>query len=108
MSTIEEQFEQVLIEDCNTCTRTLKYNPTRTRELIGRLGGVGAVKNLMARYPDPNGYSDGFEKLCLAGRLDLSLEAKMLKSEFQSLFTPEELELARKRLAVYDYFPALE
>jgi hypothetical protein len=41
------------------------------------------------------------------GRLDLTVEALVFdNAKFQSLFTAEEVEIARKRLVRYEYPPA--
>jgi hypothetical protein len=49
--------------------------------------------------------SDGFTALWRAKRLDLTVEAHVLKPEFESLFTSDELGIARSRLAEYGHIP---
>jgi hypothetical protein len=49
------------------------------------------------------GTSEGFERLKKEGRLDLSMEAVMLRPEFGELFLREELERASGRLAAHGY-----
>lgn len=75
------------------------YTATRLLELVSQLGGVNAARQLLAA-PKP---SDGFTTLWEKGRLDLSVEAHVLKPEFAQLFSREESDIARRRLAEYGY-----
>lgn len=45
--------------------------------------------------------SEGFTRLWMMKRLDLSVEALILKPEWECLFSNEERERARERLAKY-------
>jgi hypothetical protein len=47
--------------------------------------------------------SEGFTRLWERGRLDLTVEAQVLKPEFRDLFTDIELERCRGRLSQYGY-----
>lgn len=62
-------------------------------------GYLAAAKQLLASE-NP---ASGFTELWLCGRLDISVEAKVLQPEFTSLFTEEERSIARQRLAQYNY-----
>jgi hypothetical protein len=62
-------------------------------------GGLQAAHRLLMT-DEP---SDGFTTLWMCGRLDLSVEAVVLKPEFVPLFTDTEREIARNRLAEYGY-----
>jgi hypothetical protein len=53
--------------------------------------------------------SDGYTALWERGRLDLTVEALIYDHpEYHSLFTEEEREIARRRLAEYKYPPAID
>jgi hypothetical protein len=52
------------------------------------------------------GTSPGFERLKAEGRLDLSMEAIVIRPEYASLFTPAEIELAHERLIDAGYRPS--
>ena len=65
------------------------------------LGGLAAARRLL-HTPT---VSDGFTALWERGRLDLSVEALVLQERFRNLFTEQELERARERLAEYGYRP---
>jgi hypothetical protein len=47
--------------------------------------------------------SEGFTALWQWGRLDLTVENVVLKSEFAQLFTDEDRDIARRRLAEYGF-----
>ncbi|MGO8184197.1 phospholipase D family protein [Rhizobium leguminosarum] len=80
----------------------LGYKPTEFRSMVERLGGVGAARQLLGKP----GVSEGFTRLWELQRLDLTVEALVLKSEWRHLFTSEELNRARKRLVDMEYvFP---
>ena len=64
---------------------------------INRKGALKTAKHLL-EATESGAYSKGFEALRAAGRLDLSLEAVVLRREFQSLFTNQELSEATRRL----------
>jgi hypothetical protein len=49
--------------------------------------------------------SDGFTALWERRRLDLTVEATVLRKEFEPLFTPDELDTAGRRLEQYGYRP---
>jgi len=53
-----------------------------------------AAKHLLAK----SGVSEGFRRLAAAPKLDVTLEYQVLRPEFRSLFTQEELDVARQRL----------
>ncbi|OOC54362.1 hypothetical protein NOSIN_11555 [Nocardiopsis sinuspersici] len=63
---------------------------------------VGAAHRLLSGPA----VSDGFSNLWDLGRLDLTVEALVLRPEFSPLFTGEELDRARGRLEQFGYeFP---
>lgn len=90
---IEAAFEQVLL-DAHAEARELQYHPTRFLELVKRLGGRGAAKQLLKPGPPPSGLT----RLVLENRLDLSIEDTVLRPEWSGLFDPGELDVARRRL----------
>jgi len=70
------------------------YNATRFLEMVNKYGGRGAAKILL-HFPGPQ---EGLIALWHCGRLDISMEATILKSPWNNLFTEEEIEIAKKRL----------
>lgn len=72
------------------------YHSTKTLLKMARnLGAVGAAKELLAQP----GWEDPLRRLLKVGALDLSIEAHVLDPRFGHLFSPEEIDIARRRLA---------
>lgn len=80
------------IKDCG-------YNPRAFIEMLNQDGGVKAAKRLLAKQVP----SDGFTTLWQHGRLDLSVEAVVLRPEFAPLFTLEERQKAWDWLAQHNW-----
>ena len=98
MTDLERAFHDVLKNTMRECQR-LRYNPTYAIQMIAESGPIGACKRLL----DKPEVSEGFTRLWELGRLDLTVEAIVLRSEFASLFTDEELSVARQRLEQVGY-----
>ena len=75
------------------------YNAVRFLQLVSEKGGLAAAKQLINK---PGG-TDGFTTLWEHHRLDLSVEAHVLKSEYAELFTEEEKNICRNRLKEFGY-----
>lgn len=99
MTELERRFDCDMREIYTTAKRECRYNATRFRQLVGTKGGLLAAKQLITK---PGG-TDGFATLWEHGRLDLSVEAHVLKPEYESLFTDEERRICRERLAEFGY-----
>jgi hypothetical protein len=67
--------------------------------MVSELGGLETARRLLAK-PE---LSDGFTELYLRDRLDLTVEAHVIKPEFRPLFTADELLVAERRLRDLDY-----
>lgn len=77
------------------------YNPTGFRGMITTHGGVfNASKQLLVL----NGFPQGLMTLWAKERLDLSIEAIILRKCFSSIFTKEQLNIAKRRLTDLDFF----
>ena len=99
MTETERKFNIAMKEIYETAKRECGYNATRFLKLLAEKGGVVAAKQLICKA----GGTDGFATLWECGRLDLSVEAHVLKEEFKELFTEEERKLCRDRLLEYGY-----
>ena len=67
--------------------------------MISELGPLGTARKLL----NAPAVSDGFANLWERGRLDLTVEALVLRPEYAPLFTQEELGRARTRLEQFGY-----
>lgn len=72
----------------------LGFRPVLLRRFVLLNGGVAAAKDLVFK---PG--TTGLERLLDAGNAELSMEALMLRPDYQPLFTELELKEATKRLA---------
>ena len=102
MTALEEQFNEDMLNTYTTSKKELGYNPTRFLQMLSEYGGVQTAKRLIAK----EGGSDGFTTLWEHHRLDLSVEALVLKPEYNELFTDEERDICKKRLDQYNYINA--
>ncbi len=96
---LETQFhrEMVLIyvkarDECN-------YNATRFLQMVNTQGGLAAAKSLL----QTDNFSEGLTEFWKLGRLDISMEALILKDPWSALFTEAELKIARRRLQDLKY-----
>jgi hypothetical protein len=99
MQDLKESFDRAMMDVYVGAKRECDYNATYFLQMLHRHGGLETARRLLwARE-----VSSGFTTLWECGRLDLSVEAQVLRHEFASLFSEEEREIARKRLAQYGY-----
>ena len=102
MTELEKKFDRDMREIYVTAKRDCGYNATRFLQLVGEKGGLNAAKQLISK---PGG-TDGFATLWEHHRLDLSVEAHVLKPEYESLFTEEERQMCRERLIEFGFTPS--
>jgi hypothetical protein len=98
---IEKLFEQEVLEGCRELSKKHHYTPTYFLQMVQERGAVRTTKDLLASK-EP---SEGLNTLWHLGKLDMSVEAMVLDTRYESLFTEEERRIARKRLADLDYQP---
>lgn len=99
MDTVKNKFHAEMLNIYKTAKEDLNYTPVRFLQLVAQKGGVQAAKQLIST----DRATDGFWILCEHKRLDLSVEAHVLKPEYSELFTEAEKEMCRKRLREYGY-----
>jgi hypothetical protein len=75
------------------------YRPERFIQMLNEHGGFQTAKILL----HDKKLSEGFVKLWELGRLDLTMEAIILKKSWRELFAEEELKIAKKRLIDLGY-----
>ncbi|WP_146167868.1 hypothetical protein [Micromonospora sp. MH33] len=99
---LEKKFHQALISGYRAMKREINYNATIYIRMISTLGGLGTARQLL----HASSVSSGFTTLWEKGRLDLAVEAFVLRDPWSALFSEEELQVARDRLAKYGYHPS--
>lgn len=75
------------------------YRPTRFLQMLSEKGGVKTAKSLINK----SGGTEGFIKLWELNRLDLTVEALVIRDDYKELFTDEEIESCKNRLQEYGY-----
>jgi hypothetical protein len=93
------QFDQRMVDIYRTAKSELGYNATYFLRMISERGGLATARSLISSAT----VSEGFTALWERKRLDLTVEALVLQEEFAGLFTEDELDMARDRLAQYGY-----
>lgn len=97
---LEKQFHQDMINIYQRANVESNYQPTYFLKMVSELGGVETAKRLLKT---PNA-QQGFGTLQKLGRLDLSMEAHVIKPEYATLFSDAEIDEARERLERQGYF----
>ena len=93
------QFHRAMINIYTTAKRECGYTATRFFQMVNEIGGLATAKQLISK---PGG-TEGFTTLWEHGRLDLTVEAHVIKPEFQKLFTAEEIKMCKDRLLQFNY-----
>lgn len=99
MDALESKFNVDMQNIYIIAKKELRYNATRFLQLVSEIGGLQAAKILIAK----DGGTYGFEVLWEHKRLDLSVEAHVVKPEYSELFTDQERGMSRKRLKDFGY-----
>ncbi len=87
-----DAFDQAMMQIYVQAKRQVGYTATRFHQMLTEHGGVETARRLLPQM------SDGFTELWRRDRLDLTVEALVLQSRWASLFSENELEMARGRL----------
>jgi len=95
----EDQFHQAMINVYETAKLECNYNASYFLRMVSEHGGLEAAKRLLATT-EP---SEGFTTLWVNRRLDLTVEAHVIKPDYQQLFTTDEIAIAEQRLIDVEY-----
>jgi hypothetical protein len=91
---LEGAFHDEMLNVYDRAKRECLYNAIRFLQMVNEHGGVAAAKLLLAS----NHHPEGLTRLWVERRLDISMEAVVLRDPWNKLFSKEELRIARKRL----------
>lgn len=101
MSDMLKQFDMAMFQIYQRAKKEARYNATIFFRMLNDRGGLATAKYLI----NSDKPSDGYTHLHQLGRLDLTVEAMVTEDKrWEQLFTPEELEKARKRLHDYGHY----
>jgi len=102
MADLEAQFTEAMFDIYRRAKSEANYPANIFLRMVTDNGGRATAKTLI-NSPKP---SDGYTALYLRNRLDLTVEALVVENaRWHSLFTPEEIERAKRRLREYRYQP---
>jgi len=99
MTILEAKFHQAMIDLYRTAIDECNYKATRFLQMVLEQGGLATAHTLLATDVP----AEGFTRLWECNRLDLTLEAQILRPEFAELFTEREKSVAIQRLQGYGY-----
>ena len=99
VSMVERQFDQAMLDIYELAGRQTGYWANYFLRSVRKDGGLIAARKLLWK----EGTSEGFERLKAERRLDLSMEALMLRPVFRELFSAAELTQAEDRLSAHGY-----
>ena len=98
---LKTAFHEAMLNIYDLGLSKYQYHATRFLRMVGEQGGVSTAKQLL----QAPGHPEGFTKLWELGGLKISMEALVLEPRWASLFTEEELRIARKRLEDFNFNP---
>jgi hypothetical protein len=98
---LARRFESEVFQTYEIAKKVCRYNANRFLQMLSEHGGVPTARQLL----ENDGIAYGLTQLWKCGRLDISVEALVLKPPFRALFTELERAKARARLAELHYRP---
>lgn len=99
MADLRHRFDLAMWAIYRNALADCRYNAHYFSQMLSEHGGVETARRLLAS----NNIQYGFTRLWECGRLDLTVEAHVLKPEYEVLFMEEERIEARRRLEEYGY-----
>jgi hypothetical protein len=103
LKSLEKDLEQELLLSCNEA-KSIGYYPHRFEQMVRSYGALKTCKELLPPQRYGSTISTGLTTLWEKKRLDLSMEAIVIKICYQPLFTLREIQLATQRLKDLGYF----
>ncbi|HDS1736254.1 HNH endonuclease [Pseudomonas sp. BP8] len=100
MTPVEDDvFTAFLREKAAEAQRAVKYRPIEFLKMLGSIGGYKTAVSLLTKPK----VSNGFTRLFIGGRLDLTVEAVILESRWARFFDDYLISSAEKRLSNVGY-----
>jgi hypothetical protein len=96
---VERAFTAAMSDIYRRAKDEAGYNATIFLRMLSERGAL-ATAHALIHTENP---SDGFTRLWERNRLDLTVEAHVLKPAFEALFTEDERQVCRARLAAYGF-----
>ena len=99
----ERQFNEAMLDIYRRAKAEAGYNATRFLSMVVEHGGLETARYLLHAATVSEGYTALWERK----RLDLTVEAMILRPEWQALFSDVERRIAVNRLREYGYSGSL-
>ena len=99
----ESQFNEAMLNIYRRAKVEAGYNATRFLSMVVERGGLETARYLLHAATVSEGYTALWERQ----RLDLTVEAMILRPEWQALFSDVERRIAVNRLREYGYSGSL-
>lgn len=96
---IEDDLTEAFIEGYRAAGEATGYWGRRFLQAVKRNGGLATAQRML--LPRNEAQRKGLDSLIEHNRPDLSVEAIVLQPRFQSLFTEDQLKIAKERLGEY-------
>lgn len=100
MIALEKKLQQEVIKNCELAEKEYGCKMTKFLQTIERFGIVKTAQEILRKGRT----SDCFNKLAEAGRLDLTMEAVIVKGEYAELFTDEQVNDCYELLCEKGYY----
>ncbi len=101
---LERQWDAAMEDIYQRAGHEAGYWAGRFHQMLTKRGGLGTARFLLNKKATTESYAH----LRAVDRLDLTVEAYALRPEFEPLFTADELDLARARMAYEEHVAAAE
>jgi hypothetical protein len=102
LAALERAFHAAMVDVYRRARQEAGYQAGYFLQMVSEHGGLETARRLL-HAPTP---SEGFTALWERRRLDLTVEAVVLRPKFAPLFTDEDRDIARTRLQEYGYSAA--
>jgi len=97
--TLQRRFDDSMLGVYQRALSEAGYRATWFLAMLNERGGLETARYLL----HATSVSEGYVALWERQRLDLTVEAVILDSQWDALFTSDEREIARVRLEAYGY-----
>jgi hypothetical protein len=96
---LELRFHSDMVNGIRSLSREIGYRAPRFAQMVNEHGGAKAARILLGGPRT----SEGFQILHRHDKLDHSVEAWVLRPEYEALFSPAERLAARERLEAHEF-----
>lgn len=100
MDKLEKKLQDEVIKNCEIAEKEYGCKMTRFLETINRFGIVRTAQEILRKGRT----SDCFNKLVEEGRIELTMEATIVKAQYSELFTDEEVNACYDLLCEKGYY----